>query len=277
VLAEALIEFGSHAEARRCLVAAEAAMGDSVLARIAVLATSAHLSDIRGDPSESLESFLGCGRLLEQAGATNPAVLPWRSGAARALAALGDREEARALVRQELKLAEAFGAPGAVGRSLRALGAIEGGERGLEALEAAVTHLEGSQAALERARGLVDYGAALRRSSRRRAAREPLLRGMEQARRLGSETLARRAMEEAKATGARPRRTALHGRQALTTREEQVAALAAEGRSNREIARELVITQKTVEWHLQHAFRKLGLTSRSELLQALGEEEGPDS
>ena len=180
------------------------------------------------------------------------------------------------MLRQELELAEAFGAPGVVGRSLRALGAVEGGERGIEALEAAVEHLERSQAALARAYALVDYGAALRRSGRRRAAREPLLRGLDLARRFGADTLASRAMGEAKAADARPRRTALNGRLALTPREEQVATLAAAGRSNREIATELVITQKTVEWHLRHVFRKLELTSRGELLQALSAESGSD-
>jgi DNA-binding CsgD family transcriptional regulator len=274
VRAEALIAFGSNAGARRCLVAAEAAMGDSVFAHIAVAAARAHLAGVRGKPDEALAGFVDCGRLLEQAHATNPAVLPWRSGAARALAALGDREEARAMLRLELERAEAFGAPGVIGRGLRALGAIEGGKLGLEALEAAVKHLEKSQAALERARALVDFGAALRRSGQRRAAREPLLRGMELARRFGAEALARRAMAETKAAGARPRRTALKGRNALTAREEQVATLAAEGRSNREIANELVITRKTVEWHLKHVFRKLGLTSRSELGEALGADSG---
>jgi DNA-binding NarL/FixJ family response regulator len=92
---------------------------------------------------------------------------------------------------------------------------------------------------------------------------------MDLARRLGAKTLERRAMAEAKAAGARPRRTALEGRHSLTPREEQVAALAALGRSNREIATELVITQKTVEWHLKHVFRKLELKSRTELLRAL--------
>jgi DNA-binding CsgD family transcriptional regulator len=269
VLGEALLELGSPDEARRCLVEAEAAMGENTIARIAVSAMRARIATIDGSPDDALEAFLDCGKLLEQARAPNPAVLPWRSGAARALAALGDREEARALLQQELDLAEAFGAAGVVGRTLRTLGAIEGGARGLEALEAAVAHLERSQAAGERARALVDYGAALRRSGQRRAAREQLLRGMDLARRFGAETLARRAMAEAKATGARPRRTALEGRLSLTPREEQVAALAAQGRSNREIATELVITQKTVEWHLSHVFRKLGLTSRNELLRAL--------
>jgi DNA-binding CsgD family transcriptional regulator len=274
LLAEALFEAGSRREAHRFLAAAEAATGDSVWARVAALATRTHLLGIRENPQDALTGFLECGRLLEHARAPNPAVLSWRSGAARALAALGDRDEARELVRQELALAEVFGAPGVVGRSLRALGAIEGGNRGLEALEAAVAHLEHSPAALERARALVDYGAALRRSGRRRASREPLLRGMDLGRRFGSETLARRAAAEVKAAGARPRRTALKGRQALTPREEQVAALASQGSSNRAIAAELVVTQKTVEWHLKHVFDKLGLTSRGELPEALNGDRG---
>lgn len=269
VLAEAVVEFGSLAEVRRWLEDAEAVAGENVAARVALRATRAYVSDLHGRPEETLVDFLECGRLLEQMRAPNPAVVPWRSGAARALASLGDKDEARNLVEQELALAEAFGAPGSVGHSLRILGAVEGGERALEPLEAAVDHLERSQAALERARALVDYGAALRRSGKRRAAREPLLHGMDLARRFGAEALARRAMAETKAAGARPRRIALQGREALTPREEQVAMLAAEGSSNREIARELVVTQKTVEWHLRHAYRKLGVRSRGELSQAL--------
>ena len=66
-------------------------------------------------------------------------------------------------------------------------------------------------------------------------------------------------------TGARPRRTALEGPDALTEREREVAVLAARGLSNREIAESLVVTVKTVEWHLRHAFRKLGIDSRAEL------------
>jgi DNA-binding CsgD family transcriptional regulator len=67
------------------------------------------------------------------------------------------------------------------------------------------------------------------------------------------------------ATGARPRRTALTGPDALTSAERRVADLAADGLSNRQIAQHLFITQPTVETHLRHAFHKLGITSRAEL------------
>ena len=60
-------------------------------------------------------------------------------------------------------------------------------------------------------------------------------------------------MREVTAAGRAPRRTALHGLEALTPRELQTAGLAAEGKSNREIAEALFVTVKTVEWHLRQA------------------------
>ena len=77
--------------------------------------------------------------------------------------------------------------------------------------------------------------------------------------------LARRARHELQSAGARPRRTALSGVEALTPAEHRVAILAADGLTNREIAEQLYVTQRTVETHLTHAFQKLDITSRSEL------------
>jgi DNA-binding CsgD family transcriptional regulator len=215
-------------------------------------------------PQAALEDFLERGRRQEAVGAVNPSVIAWRSGAALACAALGDALAARRLLEEELRPAQAFGAPGTLGRVLRALGAVERGGARLEALEEAVRVLEKSQAALERARGLVDYGATLRRSNRRRDAREPLRAGLDLAERCGSALLASRAAAELAAAGGR-RRTALSGIGSLTPRERQVAGLAAEGLSNREIAEALFVTVKTVEWHLRHAFEKLGINSRRRL------------
>ena len=64
------------------------------------------------------------------------------------------------------------------------------------------------------------------------------------------------------ATGARPRTTALQGVLALTASERRVADLAADGQTNRDIAQTLYVTPKTVEVHLSHAYRKLGIGSR---------------
>jgi DNA-binding NarL/FixJ family response regulator len=86
-----------------------------------------------------------------------------------------------------------------------------------------------------------------------------------------------RTRRELLATGARPRRTALTGPDALTSAERQVAGLAASGLSNRQIAQHLFITQATVETHLRHAFGKLGITSRAGLPVQLASRARPAS
>jgi DNA-binding NarL/FixJ family response regulator len=126
-----------------------------------------------------------------------------------------------------------------------------------------------SDARLEHARALCELGGALRRSNRRVDARAPLREALALADELGAGALADRARGELLAAGGRPRREALRGPDALTASELRVARLAAEGLSNREIAGELVVTVRTVEFHLSHAYGKLGISSRAELAAAL--------
>jgi DNA-binding NarL/FixJ family response regulator len=264
-LAVCLIECGDLEAAGRQLEMAEGAVGDGYPARIMLLETRGYRALEVGEADRALADFLAVGEAAEKGGAHNPAVSAWRSGAGLACAAVGDQAEAQRLIEEELALAQAFGAPGPIGRSLRAMASIQPTSAALETLEAAVETLGDSQAALERAKALVDFGAALRRSSRRRQARKPLSAGLELAQGCGAEGLAARAMREINAAGGRPRRTALTGLNSLTVRERQVASLAAEGLSNRQIAETLVVTVKTVEWHLKHSYRKLGVESRRRL------------
>jgi DNA-binding CsgD family transcriptional regulator len=265
VLASTLIEQGDLEGAQHQIGAAEALNGGADPFRLSRLVARGRLRILTGRADDALEDFLACGALADQAGITNPAVAPWQANAGRACAVIGDWDEARRLVESELSLATAFGAPSPVGRALRALASISEPGPALEALESAVETLQTSQAALDRATALVDFGAALRRSGKRRDARAPIKEGLELAQRCGATVLAARALREATAAGARPRRTALQGKDALTARERQVAALAAEGLSNREIAETLVVTIKTVEFHLKHSYRKLGVASRKQL------------
>ena len=74
-----------------------------------------------------------------------------------------------------------------------------------------------------------------------------------------------------RAAGARPRRPVLSGPDALTAAERRVAELAARGMANREIAESLFVTVRTVEFHLSHSYRKLGIDSRGKLAAALGQ------
>ena len=136
-------------------------------------------------------------------------------------------------------------------------------------LEQAASLLSGSPATLEHARALVDLGAVLRRANRRAEARGPLSRALDLAQRGGLRLLGRRARNELRAAGARPRRDLLTGPGALTTAEHRVAGLAAAGHSNREIAEQLYITLRTVETHLTHAFQKLGITARTDLAKQM--------
>jgi DNA-binding CsgD family transcriptional regulator len=228
-----------------------------------------HVRLLQLSPATGLEDLYESGRLLRELGGDNPAVFPWRSLASAALVALGDRAEARRLAEEELALASSFGAPGAHGRAVGALAQTCEGSEAIEAREEAVRVLEDGQAALDRARALIDLGSTLRRAARRRDAREPLRLGLDLAGRCGARALVQRAREELVAVGARPRRDATTGREALTVRESQVANLAAAGMSNREIAEALFVTVKTVEWHLRHAYEKLEVRSRRELGQAL--------
>ena len=96
-----------------------------------------------------------------------------------------------------------------------------------------------------------------------------MCRALDLAERTGAADLADAVRHDLIAAGARPRRAALTGPDALTAGERRVAALAADGASNRQIAEHLFITQATVETHLRHAFRKLGITSRADLTKGL--------
>jgi DNA-binding CsgD family transcriptional regulator len=224
---------------------------------------------LRGDLRGGVADLLDAGRRMEELGRSNPAFMAWRSQAAIALLALGDRDRAAALAADELALTRRWGAPRALAVSLRAMGLAEGGAAGRELLEEAVAVTEDSPARLEHAKALVELGAALRRANRRVDARERLREGLDVALRHGAVPVVERAETELLATGARARRLLLRGAEALTASERRVAGLAAQGATNREIAQSLFVTTKTVEVHLTNAYRKLDISSRVQLPGAL--------
>jgi DNA-binding CsgD family transcriptional regulator len=271
-LADSLMEQGRLDDAAAILAGAgsgEVPPGDT---RSLFLGDSARrLRLLRGDLAGGLEEMLEAGRRFDEVGHRNPAFIAWRSPAALALLQLGRRDEAGPLVEEEVGLARAWGAPRALGAALRAAGLVAGGERGLELLKEAAEVLSSSPARLEHAKARTELGAALRRANRRAEAREQLRQGLELATICGAGSLAARAERELLATGARPRRVALTGVESLTPSERRVAEMAAEGPTNREIAQALFVTQRTVEVHLTSIYRKLGLSSRSQLAAALDE------
>ncbi len=270
-LAQTLVERGELDEAAEVLRSSalpETPIPDSFYAAPLVRARAA-LAAARGDAAGALAHALAYGRAFVASGLVNPAIGAWRSDAALAHLALGRRDEAIPLAREEVLRAREWGSARALGRALRGLGLVEGGSEGIELLREAAGTLEPSGAQVEHARALGDLGAALRRANKRAEARDHLRTALELAQRAGAKLLAERVHEELVATGARPRRLVLSGAESLTPSERRVAGMAADGMANREIAQALFVTPRTVEMHLSNAFRKLGIASRTQLAGAL--------
>jgi DNA-binding CsgD family transcriptional regulator len=265
-LAAALLEQGRLHEAQDALESAESiplAYPDAQ--SYGLLNTRAGLLLAQGRADEGLPVIQKCGAQLTALRLVNPVYVPWRLTAALTLQALGRADEARQYAEEELELARRWGAPRALGRAARVAGLVRGSRDGLLLLRQAVDVLEPSPARLDYAKALVDLGAALRRSGQRTDARGYLTQGLEMAHHCGATPLVDYAGTELRAAGGRPRRPHITGPDALTPSETRVAHLAASGRTNREIAQQLYVTTKTVEVHLSAAYRKLGITRRTQL------------
>jgi DNA-binding CsgD family transcriptional regulator len=232
------------------------------------------LSAAAGNHEGAVEELRGSSLDDLAFGRENPAMLPWRSAAALSLSKLGRHDEARTLAADELRRAQSFGAPRAIGVALRAHALVGRPADREKGLAAARDVLASSPARLEHARVLLDLGANLRASGKRTAAREPLLKALELSARCGAETLERRSRVELAAVGVRPRNTDRAGADSLTPSERRVVELASAGGTNRDIAQTLFVTEKTVETHLGRAFRKLDISSRRQLPDVLARAAG---
>lgn len=191
--------------------------------------------------------------------------------AAMALTACGERERACELAAADLAHAERWGAPTTRAFALGGMATAVGGTEGIALLEQA-TEIADPVAAHWRAFLLTQLGTALRHANRRADARAPLREGLTLARRCGAGGFAKQAYEELQATGEKVRRWTPIGVESLTPSERRVAQMAAGGMTNRQIAQALFLTIKTIETHLAAAYDKLGIHSRRELPEALGEQ-----
>ncbi|MBV9041490.1 MAG: AAA family ATPase [Acidimicrobiia bacterium] len=248
----------------------------SLLATISgawVLIVRGRLRLLQGRRMQGIADLRAAGQLCDATRLINPITVLWRSPLALALAG-DDIGEAKRLVASELETTHRLGLTRCEGVTLRASGVIEGGSSGVDLLRRSLACLERVDAPLERARTLVELGAAQRRLNQRVAARDPLTQGLDLAHVCGAERLAARAIEELRASGARPRRRRLSGPEGLTSAEARVARMAADGMTNREIAQALFVTTKTVENQLTTVYRKLDVRSRDKLSEALTSESG---
>lgn len=223
---------------------------------------------------DSLNDALEVGRRYESLDGVNPAFLSWRSTCALAHLALHEDHDAVRRADEEVEAARAWGGRRTLGRALRVAGTVRR-HNGLTLLAESREVLSSSNAALELAHTTVELGALQRRHGTLQEARTMLWDGLELAQTCGAGPLAQRAHEALVHTGARPRRLTRTGPSALTPTERRVAALAATGRTNRDLAEELFVTPKTIEMHLGNVYSKLQIQSRTQLAAALAEAELP--
>ncbi|MEV4315933.1 LuxR C-terminal-related transcriptional regulator [Actinocrispum sp. NPDC049592] len=216
-----------------------------------------------GDHGGALLDLIECGKRLQKRGVLNPGGTAWRSHAAEEYLALGRPADAARLAQEEVALARRWGRPRALGVALRVAGlAAQDKAQGGELLAESVRVLSASPARLQLARSLLSWGAVLPPAERRPVFR----RAHDLAKACGAIPIMTSAANELRAAGGRrSRRDSL----ALTDQELCVASMAVKGRTNREIAAELYVTQRAVEQHLTKAYRKLGIAGRAELPGAL--------
>lgn len=228
------------------------------------------------EPEPTLTHFTGVGEIVGDL-PEHAEELPWRAGAALALVRTGRRREGAELARQHLGVARASGSAYALATALRTLATTDPGASPLVLLREARAVLLGVRAERLAAQVDTDLAGLLLLTSGPAAAAEgatealALLRSAEEyAGRQELWPLQSRVRRLLDRLGAAPRRVQGEALAALTAAERRVARLAAEGRTNRQVAEELAVTVKAVEWHLSRVYRKLGISSRSRLATALG-------
>src|SRR5215471_7489168 len=146
---------------------------------------------------------------------------------------------------------------------------LSGGEDAERWYREAVDRLSRTGLRPELARAHLLYGEWLRREGRRADARPQLRTAYDMCAAIGMEAFAERARRELLATGETVRRRTAGTQDQLTPQGAQVARLARAGMSNAEIAAQLFLAARTVEWHLRKVFAKLGISSRRQLERAL--------
>ncbi len=266
-LVHALLDAGQVDDAEATAVAGEPILAGSLFAAAVLLAARARLRVVQGRPVEAVDDVRDCARRLAGWGSEDPAPCPWRATLTHALSALGAHDTARAEGAEAVRAARAWGASHTLSDALVAAAAAERPAAALALLDEAVA--VAADAPLHRARALVERGAARCRAGDRPAARTDLRDGLDLALSCGATAVVRRAHDELVGTGARPRRLRSTGADALTPTERRVAGMVAGGLTNRAVAQALFVSEKTVETHLGHAYRKLGITARSQLPAAL--------
>jgi len=228
----------------------------------------ARLELFRGNPAAAaaaLSPFLS----TTSESVSNPAIHPWRLLLAEAharLRRLDDAYQFASRAEQEIRGRQCRSELAQLGRVKAEILDLKGDSRGaVRVAESAMQEANRAAAPFEFAYLELILGSILRRHGHRREAKARLESARKTLARLGAVPLLVRCDAELAGSGLRPVHRTVDARNLLTSQELAIARLAAQGLTNKEIAAQLVISPRTVDYHLVHVFAKLEVRSRTQL------------
>ena len=268
VAAQVYAARGEWTAAEEHAAAASSQSGDYELMVVAAALAKAQVAVARADHDavlRALEPVAG----IASPGVDEPGFWPWQDAYADALVSAGRWGEADAFLAPHERRAEARERRSMIARLARVRGRLEAacarGDAAEAAFARALAEIERLPMPFQRAQVELAHGQVLRRGGQRRAAAARLQAAAARFAELRAAPYLERCERELRACGLAPAKRADFDPGQLTAQERAVARLVAGGMSNRQVAAELFLSVKTVQFHLTHVYTKLGLGSRSEL------------
>jgi DNA-binding CsgD family transcriptional regulator len=222
-----------------------------------------------GLPENAVDELAPCDRRWRETTHVEPSGVAFAPDLVEAYARCDVSEDAHELLDRFRVVARQANRQWALAAVARCEGILAADDAFEEPFERSLELLDGSPLVLDRARTQLAYGERLRRAGRRREARSLLRVAHETFAAVDAAPWAERAAAELRATGETVGPRTPDRRGELTPQELQIAGLAGEGKTNREIAAQLYLSPKTIEYHLANTYRKLGIHSRVELARAI--------
>jgi DNA-binding CsgD family transcriptional regulator len=249
--------------------AAVARPGDDELMVVAAALAQAHLAAARGDHGAVIRALEPLLLINPRAGIDEPGFWRWQDLYADALVSTGRLAEADEFIQRHEKLSSSHGWGLTVARLARVRGRLEAANGRITAAETAfragIAELEKAPMPFQRALLRLAYGQILRRAGQRRAAAHQLQAARDRFAGLKARPYLERCDQELAACGLAPAKRSDFDPSRLTAQESAVARLVALGMGNRQVASELFVSIKTVQFHLTHIYAKLGISTRTEL------------
>jgi ATP/maltotriose-dependent transcriptional regulator MalT len=276
---EVLASRGEWAAAEAHVRRASAGSGDYELMIVAGALARADLAWVRGDHEEVLKALDPLMAIQHREGIDEPGFWPWHHLYGDALVSAGRLDDAATFLAPHEELAEERKRRSSIARLARVRGRLEAAAGRTDTADAAFRHgidqLHGLALPFERGLLELAYGQMLRRRGHRRAATLQLETAQERFTALGARPFVERCAMELAGSGLAPTKRTNIDPARLTPQELAVAKLAATGMSNRDIASEMAISAKTVQFHVSNVYAKLGVRSRVQLAHRLGRARTP--